>query len=170
MDDELIRNRRAVIAAFKKITVEEMEHERLVGLVMEKLPHAYLTREGIDTEAKARTIIDLCHAHFTQEVERLQAELAECQEELFIIKRSIIDPENQPSQFGTVTLDMYEALQAQLAAKQDDQVLKQKLSDAMGANWENRYSGARVAVEVCCDHFEQRMGKLERALNLLEAK
>jgi hypothetical protein len=41
MDDELIRNRRAVIAAFKKITVE-----------------------GIDTEAKARTIIDLCHAHF----------------------------------------------------------------------------------------------------------
>jgi hypothetical protein len=64
MDDELIRNRRAVIAAFKKITVEEMEHERLVVLVMDKLPHAYLTREGIDTEAKARTIIDLCHAHF----------------------------------------------------------------------------------------------------------
>jgi putative zinc finger/helix-turn-helix YgiT family protein len=191
----------------KEITVEEMEHERLVGLVMEELPHAYLTREGIDTEAKARTIIDLCHAHFTQEVERLEnelelermrlaacgvaamsntessrqlnrladnspywsasyndaraavgremeerkraetaeadlkteqiayenekaalgmarekiaeleAQLAECQEELFIIKRSIIDPENQPSQFGTVTLDMYEALQAQLAAK-----------------------------------------------------
>jgi hypothetical protein len=58
--------------------------------------------------------VGVCCEHFEQEIERLQTELVECQEELFIIKRSIIDPENQPSQFGTVTLDMYEALQAQL--------------------------------------------------------
>ena len=34
-------------------------------------------------------------------------------------QQSITDPENQPSQYGTVTLEMYEALEDQLAAAQE---------------------------------------------------
>ena len=33
-------------------------------------------------------------------------------------EQSITDPENQPSQYGTVTLEAYEALEAKLAAAQ----------------------------------------------------
>lgn len=35
-------------------------------------------------------------------------------------QQSITDPENQPSQYGTVTLEMYEALEDQLAAAQEE--------------------------------------------------
>ena len=35
-------------------------------------------------------------------------------------EQSITDPENQPSQYGTVTLEMYEALEDQLAAAQEE--------------------------------------------------
>lgn len=55
-------------------------------------------------------------------------------------QQSITDPENQPSQYGTVTLEMYEALEDQLAAAQ---VYAEQLLEALEklATIANQYAG-----------------------------
>ena len=43
-------------------------------------------------------------------------------------EQSVTDPENQPSQYGTVKLEMYEALEDQLAAEQlNNKLLREAL-------------------------------------------
>ena len=49
----------------------------------------------------------------SQTMEDAAAELRRLHEENEAIHQAITDPENQPSQFGTVTFAMYEALEAQ---------------------------------------------------------
>ncbi len=55
-------------------------------------------------------------------------------------QQSITDPENQPSQYGTVTLEMYEALEDQLAASQ---AYAEQLLEALEklATIANQYAG-----------------------------
>lgn len=55
-------------------------------------------------------------------------------------QQSITDPENQPSQYGTVTLEMYEALEDQLAAAQ---AYAEQLLEALEklATIANQYAG-----------------------------
>ena len=48
-------------------------------------------------------------------------------------QQSITDPENQPSQYGTVTLEMYEALEDQLAAAQLNNKLLRKALEFLNA-------------------------------------
>jgi len=54
-----------------------------------------------------------CNA-WRDRAERAEADLAKLKSEMASLEQSLTDPENQPSQFGTVTLEWHEAALAKL--------------------------------------------------------
>ena len=80
-------------------------------------------------------------------------------------QQSITDPENQPSQYGTVTLEMYEALEDQLAAAQEQQQTTfLQLSHALRIT-EEKLAKAEQLWQVAqgrCDGLEEKLAKAEQ--------
>ena len=80
-------------------------------------------------------------------------------------QQSITDPENQPSQYGTVTLEMYEALEDQLAAAQEQQQTTfLQLSHALRIT-EEKLAKAEQLWQVAqgrCDGLEEKLVKAEQ--------
>ena len=85
--------------------------------------------------------------------ERAAAELRRLHAEVEAIHQAITDPENQPSQFGTVTFAMYEALEAQRDAIQ--QVVDEQAED------EGLWFRAQTAAEA---YLQQELRRLHAAV------
>lgn len=80
-------------------------------------------------------------------------------------EQSVTDHENQPSQYGTVTLEMYEALEDQLAAAQEQQQTTfLQLSHALRIT-EEKLAKAEQLWQVAqgrCDGLEEKLVKAEQ--------
>lgn len=78
-------------------------------------------------------------------------------------EQSITDPENQPSQYGTVTLDIYERLEEQLAA------FIEKL-EALPEYWSSDIGDAIVKVDDLRAIIEQEKSKISEVLKNSQAE
>lgn len=98
------------------------------------------------------------HADALDEIESLKAKLKVAEEALASIKQAISDPANQPSQFGTVPLSMYEALQ--MAQDQtDDKLAETRRELEVALAWAPS-AVARKVRDSLCDTNGQRHAKL----------
>lgn len=90
------------------LTVEWRDHQagllRAFAAALEE--NARLTRECEFHAKQCARVDELRH--------RAEAELAKLKSEMASLEQALTDPENQPSQFGTVTLEWHEAELAKL--------------------------------------------------------
>lgn len=89
----------------------------------------------LNVDPQAPNIHELKQNAIAQEIDELRTRLAEVEKDADVMHQAITDQENQPSQFGTVTLAMYQRLETKLAYA--DNVIEQR-NAMLHAQWEQK--------------------------------